>query len=93
MRIILRMSKKSKLLAKLANFQSDANWTADEVTLLLTQNGWILTAGKSSHFIFSHAAYPHTLGYAVHGKKIKPGYLREIRIVFQAIENQKTTDK
>lgn len=83
MRIMLRMSKKSKLLAKLANFQSDKNWTVDEVTLLLTQNGWTLTGGKSSHSVFTHPDYAHTLGFAAHGNKIKPGYIRNIREAFE----------
>jgi hypothetical protein len=33
MRIILRVSRRTKLLAKLANFQSDHNWTVEDLVL------------------------------------------------------------
>lgn len=80
MRKIICMSSLSKLLKKLANIGSDTNWTLDEAILLLELNGFSLRkSGGSSHRVFVHPTYPNLIVLAAHGKKIKTGYVRDIR--------------
>lgn len=88
MRKCLRISKRTKLLTRLASFQSDAGWTLDEVITLLEQNGWKRVGGKGSHRTYIHPTYPAPIVLAVHGSKIKSGYIREIREAFEAIKKQ-----
>lgn len=74
------MSSHSKLLKKLANIASDANWTIDEAELLLELKGFSKRkSGGSSHRVFVHPTYPHLIVLAAHGKKLKTGYVRQIR--------------
>ena len=88
MRYYLCISRRSKLLAKLASVQSDSYWTLDDVTVLLGHGGFVQTGGKGSHRVFTHPAYPFAITLAAHGNKIKTGYIREIRDAFQTIEEQ-----
>ena len=78
-RKILRVSSKTKLLNKLANFASDKNWTLDEAELVLTHCGFTKRDTGSSHRVFSHHALDQPLVLAAHGKSIKSGYIRLIR--------------
>lgn len=79
------MSKHGKLLEKLANENSDANWTLDDVTVLLTRNGYQQTGGKGSHRVFTRPGALLPIVLAAHGKKMKPGYVEEIRARFQEL--------
>ena len=86
--MILRMSKKSKLLDKLANFQSDANWTMDELVLVLTWHGFVQTGGRGSHCVFTRPGYPAAVNLVSHGSKMKTGYVREVRSHIESLKQQ-----
>jgi len=74
------VSTRKKLLEKLSSFASDAGWTADEVFTLLAHHGFTTDSGKGSHQVFFNPARPEVrFVLAVHGKKIKSGYIRELR--------------
>lgn len=79
MRIILRMSKKNKLRAKLDTFASDANWTLAEAELILAQHGFKHVGGEGSHRVWSHTGLDQPVVLAAHGKGIKTGYIKRIR--------------
>ena len=83
------MSRRSKLLDKLANHAKDKNWTLDETITLLNQYGFFHTEKKgTSHRVFIRADYPHAIVLAPHGNTIKPVYIRTIRENFAKIEAQ-----
>lgn len=86
------MSKKSKLLDKLANFQSDANWTMDELVLVLTWHGFVRVGGEGSHRVFTRPGYPQAVVLAAHGNKIKTGYVRAVREHLAALKLQLETE-
>lgn len=71
------MSKAEKLLTKLLSGQSDKNFTFAEVALLLAHAGFACTV-HGSHHIFRHAD-GRMLSIPVHGKTVKPAYIRQIR--------------
>ena len=61
-------------------------WTLDEIVLLLDQNGFFQVGGKGSHRVFAHATYDAPIVLSAHGNKIKSGYIREVRGIFDALE-------
>jgi predicted RNA binding protein YcfA (HicA-like mRNA interferase family) len=85
MRTILRVSRRTKLLAKLANFQSDHNWTVEDLVLVLEWSGFSETGGRGSHRVFTHPAYDAALTIAAHGNAVKSGYAREVRAALTSL--------
>jgi predicted RNA binding protein YcfA (HicA-like mRNA interferase family) len=87
MRIILRVSRRKKLLAKLANFQSDHIWTVEDLVLVLVLewSGFSETGGRGSHRVFTHPAYDAALTIAAHGNAVKSGYAREVRAALTSL--------
>ena len=79
------MSKKSKALAKLANFNADNTWTFDEAVWLLLAHGYALRGREGSHRAFTAPGKERPLVLVQHGKKLKSGYVRLMR---QEILNQ-----
>lgn len=72
------MTSRDKLLTKLENQNSDANWTLAEVKQILQQHGWVHDRTNGSHLIFAQqGAAPIVV--ATHGKKVKKGYIKIIR--------------
>jgi predicted RNA binding protein YcfA (HicA-like mRNA interferase family) len=73
------VSRKSKLLAKLANHDADSTWTVADAEWLLAQHGYVGRIGKGSHraFVAPNRARPIVL--AMHGKWLKSGYIRMLR--------------
>jgi|GEM_PF-5585640 len=79
MRKYLRMSSKSKLLAKLSNVASDKGWTLADAEMLLTLHGFTKRNTGSSHRVFTHPGLRDAVTLAAHGKGIKPIYIKIIR--------------
>lgn len=79
MRIIIPISRKDKLVAKLQNPASDGNWTLADTLRLLTLHGYSEVGGKGSHRVFISPDYDAPIVLAPHGNQIKSGYIRAIR--------------
>lgn len=72
------MTSRDKLLTKLKNQNSDANWTLAEVKQILQQHGWVHDRTASSHLIFAKSGFAPIV-VATHNKKVKKGYIKVIR--------------
>jgi|GEM_PF-1218039 len=72
------MSKSEKALRKLMSGESDKNITMDEALYVLTRSGFVLDGGKGSHQVYRHPD-GRKMVLPVHGKDIKPIYIRQIR--------------
>lgn len=72
------MSRDEKILAKIMNGQSDKNVTLAEATYALTKSGFAKIGGKGSHQVYRHDD-GRKMVIPVHGKSIKPIYVRQIR--------------
>lgn len=68
MRKYLRMSKKRKLLTKLANFNADNTWTFDEAAWLLLAHGYTLRGSEGSHRAFTAPGKERPIVLVEHGK-------------------------
>lgn len=68
---------KDKLLKKLLNPASDANWTFSEIKTLLSALGYALRNGKGSHFHFIKDSNRITI--ASHNNEIKKATVSDIR--------------
>jgi predicted RNA binding protein YcfA (HicA-like mRNA interferase family) len=79
LRIILRMSRKEKLIAKLLNPASDGNWTLADTVRILSMYGFAEVGGKGSHRVFVSPDFESPIVLAAHGNQIKSGYIRAIR--------------
>lgn len=83
------MSKKNKLLLKLADQSADKNWTLAEAEQVLSLIGFTLDRQSGSHRTYVRPGYAHNIGLCPHGKKdILPCYIREIRAARAAIQNE-----
>ena len=83
------MSKKNKLLIKLANLGSDKSWTLAETEQVLALMSFTLDRQSGSHRTYVRAGYAHNIGLCPHGKKgILPCYIREIRAAHAALKEK-----
>jgi predicted RNA binding protein YcfA (HicA-like mRNA interferase family) len=73
------MTRKEKLLEKLANKASDKSWTFEEVSRILSLFGFSLKRVHGSHHIFSNDEKEKDICIPRHGADVKPAYVREIR--------------
>ena len=76
------MTTGAKLLAKLMEGNHDKAFTFAEGEQVLLQAGFVLDGGKGSHRVYRHAD-GRKMVLPVHGKDIKPVYVREIRKLLQ----------
>lgn len=84
------MSKKNKLLARLANKAADKTWSLAEAEQVLKLMGFNFDRQDGSHRTYVRPGYAHNIGLCPHGKKgILPCYIREIRAALAAIKEQK----
>jgi len=72
------MSKKDKILKKVLSGTSDKNVTLAEAVYVLTHAGFVHDLGKGSHQVYRHSD-GRRMVIPVHGKDIKPVYIRQIR--------------
>jgi len=72
------MSKLEKALAKIFSGASDKNTTLAEAVYALERSGFVRDGRKGSHQVFRHAD-GRKMVLPVHGKDIKPVYVRHIR--------------
>lgn len=79
LRKFIRMTQAEKLLTKLKNEASDANWIFPDLVKLLNQHGFEEIRVKGSHRFYKSPDYPDPIILAPHGNKIKAGYIRKIR--------------
>lgn len=68
---------KNKLLKKLLNPDSDANWTFNEIKTLLSALGYAIRDGKGSHFHFIKDNKRITI--ASHNNEIKKATVSDVR--------------
>lgn len=82
------MSRRAKLINKLANIQSDQTWTLADLILVLKQAGFSETGGRGSHRVFSHPSYSSVVTLAAHGKAVKGGYVKVVREALANLEQE-----
>ena len=80
------MSTRGKLLAKLANPQTDGNWTLEDAVKVLEWHGFIRTGGRGSHRVYGHPGLDHSITLAAHGKHLKSGYIRNLRHILAQLK-------
>jgi predicted RNA binding protein YcfA (HicA-like mRNA interferase family) len=86
------MSRRTKLLNKLLNAESDTNWSLDDMELMLGWYGFECRAGKGSHRVFARPGKPGTIVLTAHGTKIKVAYVAALREQIAAIIEEQTND-
>jgi predicted RNA binding protein YcfA (HicA-like mRNA interferase family) len=72
------VSKRKKLLEKLASGNKDRAFTFGEAELLLLQAGFVKDGGEGSHRVYRHPD-GRKMVLAYHGKEIKPVYIKQVR--------------
>lgn len=78
---------KNKLLKKLLNPESDANWTFSEIKTLLAALGYTLRDGKGSHFHFLKDNKRITI--ASHNNEIKKATVSDVRAAYLEQKNER----
>ena len=73
------MSKADKLFEKLMGGQSDASFSFDELSTLLTRLGYTARTTKGSHIIFQRAGGSFLNLQPGHGGKAKSYQVRQVR--------------
>lgn len=73
-----QMSRAQKALDKIMSGQSDKNVSFDEAAYVLTRAGFALDHIVGSHHVFRHSD-GRRIVLPLHGKHIKPPYVRQIR--------------
>jgi len=78
------MSRAEKLFAKLIEGRSDANFSFDDLCVLLAQLGYTARKTKGSHLLFQRGSSFLNLQSAS-GRQAKPYQVRQVRLELQKL--------
>jgi len=73
------MSRGKKLVAKILEGRSDANFAFDELCFVLERAGFTRRAGKGSHRIYFKDGVAEILNYQPRDGKAKPYQVKQVR--------------
>lgn len=76
------MSKREKALKKLIEGKNDKNFTFEELTAILSREGFSHDGGEGSHQVWRHAD-ARKITLVRHGNTIKPIYVKTVRQLLQ----------